>query len=245
MGDAGTIKFRALINRAPASTISPFVEYIQVNTPGGVSKVGAEYEHTATAAPGWQWREQGRDAVERWVEEAQSGDAQAFDRLMAAHQDQVFRVALRLLGNREDALDVTQDVFLRLYRYLNRYDRRRPLRAWLYTMTVNAARDCSRRHRRNANGRGPHGVATAVAPVAREHLSIGDERAVIEAALRQLSEKERAAVVLHDIEGLSTEDTAKALGSSATTVRSQLSRARVKLRKFRDETAKGEKHVHD
>lgn len=172
------------------------------------------------------------------------GDAQAFDRLMQVHERQVLATAWRLLGRQEDAQDAAQEVFLRLYRFLDRFDVDRPLSPWLYRMTVNVCRDLGRR--RQARRAVSLDALEESRPLASEDpatdpdaaLSLSQEKRIIEAALATLAEKERTAVVLRDVQGLTTAETAAALGSSEVTVRSQICRARLKIKKFRDRQLK-------
>lgn len=178
----------------------------------------------------------GRGPAGELVERARDGDAGAFERLLRIHERRVLSTAWRLLGRLEDAEDAAQEVFLRLYRYLDRFDARRALEPWLYRMTVNVCRDLGRRQRpRPISLEGsPEIVRMAAAepdPAARATLA--EERRIAEEALRTLAEKERAALVLRDVEGLSTREVAGILGSSELTVRSQISRARVKIHKYR------------
>ncbi len=160
-----------------------------------------------------------------------SDDLAAFERMVATYERQVAGVALRLLGNREDARDAAQEVLLRLYRHWHHIDPGRDLGGWLYRVTVNVCRDFERRRPRLA------AIDQVAEPAARdadpqEETSAAERRAVLRRALRALSPKERAAVVLRDVEGLSTGEVAGILGSSEATVRSQLSSARLKLREF-------------
>jgi RNA polymerase sigma-70 factor (ECF subfamily) len=164
------------------------------------------------------------------LEAARAGDLAAFDDLMRQYQRLVLVTALRLTGNLHDAQDISQDVFLKLYRNLNKLDTT-SLTSWLYRVTVNACYDRRRRNRPEdpvdyadrlpAAGGDPH-----------ESLAEEERRHVLALSLRMLPEKERAALVLRDLEGLSTEETAEILGSSEATVRSQVSKARVKVKDF-------------
>jgi len=172
---------------------------------------------------------------------ARAGDRAAFDELILGHQSKVLMTAWRLLGSKEDAQDAAQEVFLRLYRHLHRVDPKRPLAPWLYRVTVNVCRDL---HRRRQARQGP--VAEEINPgtLARDpagEFTRAEQKRMIELALKTLTEKERAAVVLRDIEGLSTAEVADALGTRQATVRSQISLARVKIRKFIDRLEK--KHL--
>jgi RNA polymerase sigma-70 factor (ECF subfamily) len=153
--------------------------------------------------------------------------AESFEAVMTAHERMVVGMAFRLLGRMEDARDAAQEVFLRLFRNLGRIqgDPKR----WLYRVTVNICNDYYRRR----------------TPVAEPDLRLADpgldpERALaadqrkqlLLEGLKTLPERERTAVVLREIEGLSTREVAEILGVEEVTVRSQISVARVKLAKY-------------
>lgn len=180
-----------------------------------------------------------REAASDLIERAKS-DAEAFDQLMRAHERQVLNVSWRLLGRLEDAQDAAQEVFLRLYRYLDRFETGRPLSPWLYRVTVNVCRDLGRRRGvRQAISlddlEATHPRATTdPAPDPGRAAGLAEERRIAARAVASLAEKERAALVLRDVEGLTSAEVAKILGSSEATVRSQICRARLKIKKFRD-----------
>ncbi|MCX6623240.1 MAG: sigma-70 family RNA polymerase sigma factor [Acidobacteria bacterium] len=141
----------------------------------------------------------------------------------------VLRLSRRLLGNPADAEDAAQEVLLRLYRNRGQLDAARDPSAWVYRVTVNVCRDALRRRRKTE----PIDEARLAGPGTPEQLLQEDQRIrQIERALARLPEKERAALVLRDLEDLPTSEVAKILGSSEATVRSQISSARVKLRKW-------------
>src|ERR1700692_2690881 len=158
-----------------------------------------------------------------------SGEPAAFEELLRIHEVMVARTALRLTGNRQDAQDAAQEVFLRLHRSLGRIDDSRNLPGWLYRVTVNVCRDIVRK-RRNTDSLGD--VQVAVPSSTEADLGREQQLRLVEDALRTLPEKERAAVTLRDIEGLSTREVAEILCSSEATVRSQISAARLKIRKM-------------
>ena len=160
-----------------------------------------------------------------------TGDMAAFERIMSQCERRVLRVALRLLNNPQDAQDAAQEVFLRLYKHLGNLDETRGYEAWLYRVTVNVCRDIARGRRRSV------GLAEVPDPVAPQPDAYHDaeraqQREIVRRGLTRLGEKERAALVLRDVEGLSTREVAEILGSSENTVRSQISTARLKLRDF-------------
>jgi RNA polymerase sigma-70 factor, ECF subfamily len=169
--------------------------------------------------------------LRHWIERARAGDASAFERIMLLHERMVLRTAQRLLMNAEDAKDAAQEVFLKLHKNLGRFRDDEDLAPWLYRMTVNVCLDSKRRARAAV----PMEQAAEPRDSARgpeEALHAIEERDLLQAALRQLPERERAAIVLRDLEGCSTAEAAAMLGSSEGTVRSQISTARVKIKKF-------------
>src|ERR1022692_1552475 len=162
---------------------------------------------------------------------AKAGDLAAFESLMRQHERLVLVTALRLLGKLEDAQDASQEVFLRLYRNLGKIDTVRNVPGWLYRVTVNVCHDMTRKRPAPvAVDEMPELADTGADP--QQSASQAERRRALQMSLRFLSEKERAAIVLRDLEGLSTGEVARALGSSEATVRSQISKARIKVRAF-------------
>ena len=155
----------------------------------------------------------------------------AFERIMSQSERRVLRVALRLLNNPQDAQDAAQEVFLRLYRHLGSLDETRGCEAWLHRVTVNVCHDIAR-SRRHSIGLEDLPEPADSQPGAHDDVERAQEREIVRRGLSRLGEKERAALVLRDVEGLSTREVAAILGSSENTVRSQISTARLKLREF-------------
>ena len=166
------------------------------------------------------------------LERAVAGDRAAFDDLVRCHERRVLMTAWRMLGSKEDAQDAAQEVFLRLYRHLHRVDPSRPLMPWLYRMTVNVCHDLHRKRQLEVEvNSGKFDPANSAADPAGE-INRSEQMQMIAAALQTLTKKERAAIVLRDIQGLSTSEVADILGSRETTVRSHISSARVKIKTF-------------
>jgi RNA polymerase sigma-70 factor, ECF subfamily len=168
------------------------------------------------------------------IRAAAGGDRRAFEDLVLRKRDRVVRTAFQITGNLEDAKDVAQGVFLRLWRVLQRFDLERRFDTWLYRITVNAAIDCVRE-------RGPKGTLQALPDDAGERLrdpSAGPEELFDLAQLQgaffrlaaRLAPKQRATFVLKEIEGLETADVARVLGVTESTVRNHLLQARRVLR---------------
>ncbi len=173
-----------------------------------------------------------------WIRAAKAGDAAAFGRLVERHERMVLRTALRLLGRMEEAQDAAQEAFLRMHKYLERFDESRDLGPWLYRLVVNACHDLASR-RRGARLVPLDDLRDAEHPTSRtgpdeieQALTAAEQRRLIADALTELPEKERAVIVLRDLEGLSTGEVARILGSSEGTVRSQASTGRLKIKAF-------------
>jgi RNA polymerase sigma-70 factor (ECF subfamily) len=188
---------------------------------------------------------QGCDAA-LWqlIESARQGDAAAFEEIMIRYQRRAVNTAWRMLGNREDARDAAQDVFLRVFKYLKSYRSAEDFDGWLYRIIVNVCRDIARKrppaaiasYEAERSVGGLDGIADA--GDVEESAILSQQRNIIAEALATLSRKEREALVLRDLEGLSTEEVARLLGSSQTTVRSQISSARRKIKIFKDRLMK-------
>lgn len=178
------------------------------------------------------------------VERAKAGDTTAFELLIDGHQRKVLSTAFRLLGNREDAQDAAQEVFLRVHKYLSGFRSDQDFAAWLYRIIVNVCRDHIRQRGRHqfASFESESKARTLEALASGEDVEANaiksQQRALIAEALDTLSTKERSALVLRDFEGLSTEEVARVLGSSQTTVRTQICSARAKIKQYRDRVLK-------
>ena len=166
------------------------------------------------------------------IERLRAGEPRAFEALVRAYQHRVFGVALRMLGRRADAEDVAQEVFLRVHRAIGEFRGEARLSTWLYGIASNLClnRLASADHRRMR----PDEDAVMLAPSPAADAAAVAERSEVEAALRQaiaeLPDERRIVVVLRDVEGLSYDEIAQALGLEPGTVRSRLHRARLDLK---------------
>jgi RNA polymerase sigma-70 factor (ECF subfamily) len=163
-----------------------------------------------------------------------AGDAAAFEQIMIRHERRVFTLAMKLLGSSDDAKDAVQEVFLRAFKYIHRFNVQKRIEPWLMQMTVNVCRNIGRNRQRRWN-MFPDTVQTAAAAADDRRdpysgLAEEQDRRLLWKALDALPQKERMALILRDIDGLSTSEVAQILASSETTVRSQISRARVRMK---------------
>lgn len=162
------------------------------------------------------------------IRAARAGDGAAFEELMVLTERGVARIAWRILGDAEEVKDAMQETFLRLFRHLRGFDEKKDFVAWLSRIAVNVCIDLRRRRRPSA----PLPELTCSAPSIEDDLIERSNRTLLTRAIDALAPRERAAILLRDVEGLSTNEVAAALGNSVATVRVQLSRARVKLRRI-------------
>jgi RNA polymerase sigma-70 factor (ECF subfamily) len=189
-------------------------------------------------APGESPRELADDRS--LVDWATQGDRDAFGVLVRRHQDRAFNLAYRVLRNREDALDVAQEAFVKAYGSLAGFKREASFTTWLHRIVVNLAIDYLRRRRRSegteyddrrAASRKTAAEAEAADDPAGE-LEMKQMRALLARGIAALPPAQRAVLVLREIEGMSYDDIAKAVGCSLGTVMSRLFYGRRKLQRI-------------
>lgn len=170
---------------------------------------------------------------EELVRRSAGGDRGAFEALVARHGDALFRYASRTCGSERDGEDALQDGLLAAWRGASTFRGEASARTWLFQVVIHA---CRRRHRRRAGAPERHDgmdAAEAVPSDARaadEHVAAAQLRAALETALSELEDDAREVLLLRDVEGLSGEDAAAALGVGLAAMKSRLHRARLALK---------------
>ncbi|MGV3520462.1 sigma-70 family RNA polymerase sigma factor [Luteitalea sp.] len=180
------------------------------------------------------------DAEAALVSRCLAGDEQACTELVESHQRMVYQLAFHLLGDKEEALDLSQDVFLTVFRMLDRFRGQSALRTWIYRIVVNQARNRQRWWRRRYQSAqvpldvhvSEHGeLSSPRDDCGPEKLLRQKEQADrVWQALRDLPFDQRTALVLREIDGLSYEEIGYSLNVAVGTVKSRLARARQLLR---------------
>jgi RNA polymerase sigma-70 factor (ECF subfamily) len=173
------------------------------------------------------------------IQQAQSGDVNAYNTLVLHYQDAVFNVAFRIMGETESASDATQEAFISAYKAIRKF-RGGNFKSWLMRIVTNACYDEFRRRKRRPqssldelteeNESSPLLVSDAV-PNPEAHQASTELVRAIELCLKALPDDQRTAAVLRDIEGYDYSEIASIMVSSIGTVKSRISRARAKLRK--------------
>ena len=185
------------------------------------------------------WAEVGnREAA--LIERCAAGDQSACAELVSGHERMVFQLALHLLGNREDALDLSQEVFFNVFRTIHTFRGQSALKTWIYRIVINQARNRQRwwrrRHKSDQVSLDQHVAAHGDLRQPGDHTS--PDRAYARkqladrlwTALDRLPFDQRTVIVLREIDGLSYEEIAYSLGVAVGTVKSRLTRARQTLR---------------
>lgn len=175
------------------------------------------------------------------VERARQGDRDAFAALVERQQGKVYNLALRLTGSAEDAADVAQEAFLKVWRGLPSFQGESSFSTWLYKLTSNAAIDFLRRRARQRGAESPlsldeedNGLAALTpdsAPSPQEQLEHRELQAALAEGLKRLSQEHRQALSLR-LAGLSYAEIAQALEVEEGTVKSRIARARLSLRNY-------------
>ncbi len=172
------------------------------------------------------------------VRRAQKGDKVAFETLVQRHQQRVFAVARGILKRQEDVEDIAQQVFVKAYFSLKRFDQRAAFSTWLYKITVNECWDLLRKRKarplvyeadfseeQSRQYTTPEREASK-APDASDRMALREQ---LENMLSQLDKRDRAMLVLKEVEGFSVEEIAESMGLNANTVKVRLFRARRRI----------------
>ncbi|HEX8844488.1 MAG TPA: sigma-70 family RNA polymerase sigma factor [Pyrinomonadaceae bacterium] len=201
---------------------------------------GQKLEQVATAPSG-----DARPAVEtQFIERLRAGEGAAFDRLVEERSGDVYALLYRLTEDAEEARDLTQETFLRVFQNIDRFRGDADLKTWIYRIAINQARNrwrWWRRRRRDStlsldaqseNEGLPLKARLKSAAVNPEQETLAREREdVLRKALQTLGRSYRETVILRDVEGLSYEEIAATLEISIGTVKSRLARGRLELRR--------------
>lgn len=162
------------------------------------------------------------------VEQIRRGDDGAFEALVRRKTSKVYGLCYRIIGNAEDAKDISQLVFLKLWENLSKYDAQYAFDTWLYRMVTNVAIDFmrNRQSRENAVNSNLRLVKTAADPEQTVAVSRKEVESVFDAVTTALSPKQKAIFVMSEVEDLRSSEIAKILGCRESTVRNHLFNAR-------------------
>jgi RNA polymerase sigma-70 factor (ECF subfamily) len=172
--------------------------------------------------------------VDRVIERCLEGDQAAWEQVVRQHWRKVFNVAYKFVGKHDEAEDLTQEIFLKIFRSLHTFDRRANFQTWLISVSRNLCIDHYRSVRKERETIDRDVDAGDLSPVSRElgpyaSLEHDDRRALLRRALDELPPTLRSAVLLRDIRELSYQEIAEQLGLPEGTVKSRINRGRLEL----------------
>lgn len=160
---------------------------------------------------------------------ALQGNRDAYGELVRRHQSRAYNIARRIVGDPQDALDVTQDAFVRAYDALASFDRARPFAPWFYTIVTNLALNFAQR-RHHVEALEPEIERQDESATPEQRVLVAEEQEQVREALRRLPPFQRAVIELRHFQGLSYDEISAALDIPVSDVKSHLFRARQKLK---------------
>ena len=175
------------------------------------------------------------------VEKSQQGNIEAFEKLISFYQKKVFNIAFRMMGNQDDASDVAQEVFIKIYKSIGSFKKQSAFSTWVYKITINTCRDELRKQKNKRNTISlDQSICLEDNEVERQIQSndptpelVAEKREtgkLIKEAIFNLSDEYKEVVILRDIQGFSYSDIAKILNCPEGTVKSRINRARSMLK---------------
>lgn len=176
------------------------------------------------------------DLEVKLLDKCMRGDLNSFEILIQTYSKQVYNILYRILGNEEDAKDVSQEVFIKVYKKLHTFHGKSEFFTWLYQITINSAKDFIKRKKvllsvDDLSDAG-HELSDKKGGNPEESFMEVETKDAILKALLELKDEQRVIIVLRDIQGLSYEEISKVLEIGIGTVKSRINRSRMKLRQI-------------
>lgn len=177
------------------------------------------------------------------LDRCKRGDSLAFQELIEEHEKRILNYCFRMLGNPADAEDAAQETFVKVYRFIDRFNGESSFSTWLYKIASNVCLDMLRKQKRRVsdavslyqnNGDGEEYALPIEdsAPTPYQNLQHNEAQRALLAALEKLGEEQKKVIVLREIQGLSYEEIAEITGLASGTVKSRINRARHALKKL-------------
>ena len=175
------------------------------------------------------------------LRKSKQGHLASFEELISIHQQKVYNIALRMLANEQDALDASQEVFIKVYRNLDKFQENSSFSTWLYRITTNTCLDMLRKNKEKKNEismdspmefedrEASFQLEDKKADVEEEILKRERRQALYE-AMEQLGEEHKKMIVLRELQGMSYQEIADITGTNIGTVKSKINRARISLK---------------
>jgi RNA polymerase sigma-70 factor (ECF subfamily) len=176
------------------------------------------------------------------LERAKSGDIEAFEKLIMGSEKKVYNIALKMTGSHDDAMDLSQEVFIKVYKSLNKFKEEASFFTWIYRITHNICIDEIRKKKKvvsisldeeyeSDNGNISRQFAdNSLGPL--EQLEIKEDMVILKKAIVKLSPQHRVALIMRDIQGMTYEQISEILKCPQGTVKSRINRARYELKEI-------------
>lgn len=181
------------------------------------------------------------DSEKILLRQSKAGDIASFERLIERHQQIAFNIAYRMTGNEEDAKDMAQEAFIKVYKSIGSFREDASFSTWLYRIVVNTCKDELRKHRLKVVSldqpidADESSIRIEIPDLSQAPETIMEQKSLQEAlqlALGSLPEQNRVAVVMRDVQGFSYEDIALCINVPVGTVKSRINRGRSMLRDY-------------
>lgn len=179
------------------------------------------------------------------IEQCRNGDVAAFENLVLLYEKKVFNVAYRILGNKDDASEIAQEVFVKVFVSINQFKGKSSFSTWIYRITVNMCLDEIRKRKKASIIYINEGISlddgevemqiAADAPGPDEMAELSELQRTVTKAILLLSEEQRTVIILRDIQGLSYKEIAEIIKCPSGTVKSRVNRARAALKHILEE----------
>jgi len=179
------------------------------------------------------------DKEKALIEKCQSGQVEAFEELILGYEKKAYNIAYKIVRNEQDAMDASQEAFIKVYKSIHNFKFQSSFSTWLYRIVMNAALDMQRKNKNKTlslNEMYDDGkekielVDTNDTP--EEYLERKISKEIVIKGIQQLEEDHKTAIILRDVEGFKYNEIAEILSCSTGTVKSRISRGRLKLKEW-------------
>lgn len=170
--------------------------------------------------------------MDEFTKKLKSGDSDAFEKLVSEFKKRIFSLSMGMLGNREDALDATQEVFIKIYRSVGSFKGESALSTWIFRITKNVCIDFLRKNRAVSEDEIPETLPDTALPSPEEALLLCQKRDLVKSCIKELPVNYKTVLLLREYEQMSYSEIAQTLEISEGTVKSRIARARQYLFKL-------------
>ena len=170
--------------------------------------------------------------MDDFTEKLKKGNSEAFEKLVGDFKARIFSMSMGMLGNREDALDATQEVFIKIFRSISSFKGDSSLSTWIFRITKNVCIDTLRKNKAVFEDEIPETLADTSLPTPEEALLLCQKKDLVKSCIKKLPLNYKTVLLLREYEGMSYSEIAETLEISEGTVKSRIARSRQYLLKL-------------